>query len=82
MDKHIPIAIILGMIIQTAAAVWYIATFTAVTNQRLLSLEHTQVDITTISKQFPERIVKLEAQQAYTNMMLAEILTELKAARK
>lgn len=81
-DKHIPIAIILGMLAQTAFAVWYVATFTAITNQRLISLEHFQNNTSEISRQIPERITKLETQQVYTNSMLTEILSEIRNDRR
>jgi hypothetical protein len=81
-DKHIPIAIIIGMLAQTAFAVWYVATFTAVTNSRLNSLEEFKLNQSDAYAHVPEKIARLEAQQSFTNLMLSEVLGELKNDNK
>lgn len=81
-DKHIPVAVILGMLLQTAALVWYMASFTSDTNNRLKNLEEYRITQAGDYKHIPEKIAKLEAQQSFTNLMLSEILGELKADRK
>lgn len=77
-DKHIPVAVILGMLIQTATLVWYMASFTSDTNNRLKNLEEFRTYQNENYKHIPEKIAKLEAQQSFTNLMLSEILGELK----
>ncbi|HYD35950.1 MAG TPA: hypothetical protein VD999_07870 [Vitreimonas sp.] len=81
-DKHIPVAVIIAMLGQTALLVWYIATFTTNTENRLKNLEEFKAAQSDNYKHIPEKIAKLEAQQSFTNLMLSEILGELKNDHK
>lgn len=42
LDKRVPIAFIVSFAIQTALGIWWAATFSATTNQRLVALEERQ----------------------------------------
>jgi hypothetical protein len=77
-DKHIPIAVIIAMLFQTAAFVWYTASFTSDTNNRLKNLEEYRVAASSEVKALPEKITRLEVEQAYTNRILAQILSEIR----
>lgn len=81
-DKHVPLAVILGMLLQTAALVWYMASFTSDTNNRIKNLEEYRIASTENNKNLPEKITRLEVEQAYTNRMLSQILTELRSPTK
>lgn len=81
LDKHIPVALILGLVMQTAGFVWYTAQFTANIENRIIVLEKQQVSQGESFKTMPEKVARLEAQQQFTNLMLSEVLSELKGKR-
>jgi hypothetical protein len=81
LDKHVPIALIIGLVAQTVFFVWYTAQFTANVESRLNILEKQQSQQHESFKTMPEKIARLEAQQQFTNLMLSEILSEMKGRK-
>ena len=62
-DRSVPVALILGMLVQTGAVVWWAAT----TSSRVDALEKTQVTA--------ERVARIEEQ----NVSLREVVIEIKS---
>lgn len=67
--RHIPIAVLLGFVIQGAVWLWWMASFVATTATRLSSVEH-RLDVV---ENIPARIAALEAQVSIANQVLVEL---------
>lgn len=60
LDKRVPIAMIGTYILSTAGFIWWIATFTATTDQRLTAVERAQVTTSNQGDRLTRVEVKLE----------------------
>lgn len=68
-QRHVPIAVMLGFLIQAMVWIWWMATFAATTTTRLNSVEH-RLDVV---ENIPARIAALEAQVSLANQVLVEL---------
>lgn len=77
LDKHIPIAVILTLVIQTGGIVWWASNL----DTRLENLEThvAKEDAKAVQMSLPDRMTRLEVQQTYTNQMLKDILNEVRS---
>lgn len=76
-DRHIPIAIVIGLFIQTATWIWWAAAFSTATNTRLDAVENRQKSM----DQLPERLTRQEERLESTNLLLRDIRDELRLQR-
>ena len=72
--RKFPLAIFLGILIQSISAIWWAATFSATTENRLNSVETRQRSL----DQLPERMARQEAQLESTNALLRDIRDDLR----
>lgn len=77
MDRHVPLAVLVAIVLQTGAWIWWAGSFAAATNQQLAQHEKRL----TQTEQFPERLASLEAQSKLQTDLLKEIREELRYDR-
>jgi hypothetical protein len=76
LDRRVPIAIILSLIIQTLGAVWWAASFSASMEARVNSLEATNEAKSNLG----ERMASVEAQLGFINGAVARIENKIDRA--
>lgn len=76
-DRHIPVAIVIALILQTGTWIWWAASFSTATTARLDVLEQQHK----ITAMLPERMARQEVMQESTNMLLREIRDDIRMHR-
>jgi cell division protein FtsB len=74
LDRHIPISVLLALIIQTGTFIWWAAKL----ENRVANLEQQRIEAREQTASLPERITRLEVQQAYANELLTDLLREVR----
>lgn len=76
LDKHVPIAVIMSVIIQTCTIIWW----GAKVDSRVAALEMyiQKEESKAVAMSIPDRMTRLEVQQKYTYETVRDILIELK----
>jgi Tfp pilus assembly protein PilO len=77
LDKHIPVPMLFAVFVQTGAIVWFASQLTS----RVETLEKQRIEEREQTASLPERITKLEVQQAYANQLLIDIRREMREAQ-
>lgn len=77
LDRHIPIAAILVVVLQTGAWIWWAASFSSVTEKRL-DYQERRMDSMEL---LPERLASLEAQSRAQTDVLREIREDLRGRK-
>jgi hypothetical protein len=78
LDKHIPVPMLLAILMQTGAIIW----FASQLESRVETLEQQRIEAREQTSTLPERITKLEVQQAYANQLLIDVLREMRENQK
>lgn len=76
-DKRVPVAVVIMILVQSAAAVWWASRIDNVTNHHEQRLFKVESDLREV-RENNERLVKLEVRQENTVMALQEIKQILK----
>lgn len=77
-DKSIPVSVILVLLAQTVAVVFWFARL----ENRVANLEQQRIEAKEQTSSLPERITRLEVQQSYANQLLADLLREFRKVRE
>jgi hypothetical protein len=78
LDKHIPVSMLLAIFMQTGGFIW----FASQLESRVETLEQQRIEAREQTSNLPERITKLEVQQAYANQLLMDVLREMRENQK
>jgi Tfp pilus assembly protein PilO len=78
LDKHIPISVLVALVIQTGTFIWWASKL----ENRVANLEQQRIESREQTSTLPERITKLEVQQAYANQLLIDVLREMRNPAK
>lgn len=79
LDRHVPIAVILAVIIQTGSILWW----GAKVDSRVAAIEDhiRKEEIKASAMSLPDRMTRLEVQQKYTYDAVKDILVEVRAGK-
>lgn len=73
-SKEVPVTVLIAVLIQSAGAVWWLSKL----ENRISNLEQQRVEMREQTSTLPERITRLEVQQAYANQLLVDLLREVR----
>lgn len=73
-SKEVPVTVLVAVFIQSAGAVWWLSKL----ENRISNLESQRVEMREQTSSLPERITRLEVQQAYANELLVDLLREMR----
>lgn len=77
-DRHIPIAVIIVIILQTGGWIWWAASFSTSTNFRLTTLEAKSASM----ERVPEDMAIVKEQVRQINSLVLEIKQDVKARKQ
>lgn len=80
LDKHVPVAVILAVVVQTGSILWW----GAKVDSRVAAIEEhiRKEEIKSMAASLPDRMARIEVQQKYTYDLVKEVLQELRNKRK